>query len=299
VRHSTESSNPLPLYPFQYEPSVRGALEEDLGRAGDITTNALVPSRQNLSARLVTRADGVVAGLDVAHCAFRVLDENTQLDFPHQDGDRVVAGDLLASVQGSARAILTAERVALNFLGRLSGIATATAKIIAAIERHPTRVSCTRKTTPGLRALEKYAVRVGGGFNHRFGLDDGVLIKDNHLVVAGGITRAVERAKATVGHMVKIQVEVDTLEQLEEALCCPIDAVLLDNMSLSDLRTAVEMVSSRVITEASGNITVETAKEIAATGVDILSVGWLTHSAPTLDVALDIEDDPRAPSGEK
>jgi nicotinate-nucleotide pyrophosphorylase (carboxylating) len=264
-------------------------LEEDLGRAGDITTDALVPPDRTLSAQLLTRAEGVAAGLDVAASSFRMLDGGVQVNFSHRDGDRVAAGDLLASVRGAARAVLTAERVALNFLGRLSGIATATAKIVAEVEDYPTRVACTRKTTPGLRALEKYAVRVGGGSNHRYGLDDGVLIKDNHLAVAGSVTKAVDRAKASVGHMVKIQVEVDTIEQLEEALSCPIDAVLLDNMSLADLRTAVKMVSGRVITEASGNITVERAGEIAATGVDILSVGWLTHSAPTLDVALDVE----------
>jgi nicotinate-nucleotide pyrophosphorylase (carboxylating) len=281
-------ANPPPLYPFLYEPLVRAALEEDLGRAGDITTDALVPQNRALSAELVTRAEGVIAGLDVAASSFRMLDGDVQIDFSHRDGDRLAAGDLLASIRGAARTILTAERVALNFLGRLSGIATATAKIVAAVEGHSTRVACTRKTTPGLRALEKYAVRIGGGSNHRYGLDDAVLIKDNHLAVAGSVTKAAELAKASVGHMVKIQVEVDTLEQLEEALSCPIDAVLLDNMSLADLRTAVQMVSGRVITEASGNITLERAGEIAATGVDILSVGWLTHSAPTLDVALDV-----------
>jgi nicotinate-nucleotide pyrophosphorylase (carboxylating) len=218
-----------------------------------------------------------------------MLDPSTRVEFSHRDGDRVAAGDLLAAVRGAARAVLAAERVALNFLGRLSGISTTTAKIVAAVEGYSTRVTCTRKTTPGLRALEKYAVRVGGGSNHRFGLDDAVLIKDNHLAVAGSIAKAVERAKASVGHMVKIQVEVDTLEQLEEALACPVDAVLLDNMTPSELHQAVRRVAGRIITEASGGITPETVREIAASGVDLVSAGWLTHSAPTLDVALDVE----------
>jgi nicotinate-nucleotide pyrophosphorylase (carboxylating) len=283
------TATPLPLYSFHYEPSVRQALEEDLGRAGDITTDATVPPDATTTARLVSRTDGVIAGLNVAASSFRMLDGGTRVDFSRRDGEKVAAGDLLATIQGMARTVLTGERVALNFLGRLSGIATATSRFVAAVEGYPARITCTRKTTPGLRALEKYAVRVGGGSNHRFGLDDAVLIKDNHLVLAGSLTEAVNRAKSYVGHMVKIQVEVDTLEQLEEALSCPVDAVLLDNMSPSTLRLAVEKVAGRMITEASGGITLETAKTIAATGVDLLSIGWLTHSAPTLDVALDIQ----------
>jgi nicotinate-nucleotide pyrophosphorylase (carboxylating) len=206
------------------------------------------------------------------------------------DGAVVPANTTLAEVRGSARALLTAERVALNFLGRLSGIATATRRLVDAVHGYPARVVCTRKTTPGLRTLEKYAVRAGGGSNHRFGLDDAVLIKDNHLVVAGSITEAVRRVRNVVGHMVKVQVEVDTLLQLDAALTCPIDAVLLDNMPPAQLKDAVQIVAGRVTTEASGGITIDTARDVAASGVDLLSAGWLTHSAPALDVALDVDD---------
>jgi nicotinate-nucleotide pyrophosphorylase (carboxylating) len=204
------------------------------------------------------------------------------------DGDVVAMGATLADLAGPARAILTGERVALNLLGHLSGIATVTRGIVDAIAGTRARVVCTRKTTPGLRALEKYAVRAGGGNNHRFGLDDAVLVKDNHLAIAGSVEEAVRRARAAVGHLVKVEVEVDDLEQLARALACPIDAVLLDNMPLPVLRQAVDLVGGRVITEASGGITPETARPIAETGVDLLSVGWITHSAPSLDVALDV-----------
>lgn len=290
-RHGAHSSSPyLPrLHPLLYEPIVRRALEEDLGGAGDITTDALVPSSHECSARLMARAEGCLAGLDVTATVFRSLDGHIGFDVSHADGTLVRPGEVVATLRGSTRSILSAERVALNFLGRLSGIATATARLVAAVEGHRARVTCTRKTTPGLRTLEKYAVRAGGGTNHRFGLDDAVLIKDNHLLVVGSITRAVQRARSAVGHMVKVQVEVDTLEQLEEALTCPIDAVLLDNMSPPALRRAVEMAAGRLLTEASGGITPETARQIAACGVDLLSVGWLTHSAPALDVALEID----------
>jgi nicotinate-nucleotide pyrophosphorylase (carboxylating) len=200
----------------------------------------------------------------------------------------VAAGATLAELAGPARALLTGERVALNFLGRLSGVATATRGLVDAVAGSAARVVCTRKTTPGLRALEKHAVRAGGGANHRFGLDDAVLIKDNHLVIAGGVAEAVRRARAAVGHLVKVEVEVDGLEQLAEALACGVDAVLLDNMSLEELAEAVRMARGRALTEASGGIRPETAAAVAATGVDLLSVGWITHSSPALDVALDL-----------
>jgi nicotinate-nucleotide pyrophosphorylase (carboxylating) len=226
----------------------------------------------------------------MAIAAFGMLDERTEIAPSVSDGDAVVAGAAVAVVSGPARAILTAERVALNLLCRLSGIATATRSIVDSIAGTGASVACTRKTTPGLRSLEKYAVRCGGGANHRFGLDDAVLIKDNHLVVAGGVGSAVARARHAVGHLVKIEVEVDTLSQLDEALAAGADAVLLDNMTVAELRRAVARAAGRVVLEASGGITPQTAREVAATGVDVLSVGWLTHSAPSLDVALEIEE---------
>ena len=240
----------------------------------------------------MARADGRLAGLEVAAAAFRLLDPRLEVHPVARDGDDVAPGDLLLEVQGPARSLLAAERTALNFLGHLSGIATETRKIARAVEGTSARVVCTRKTTPGLRALEKYAVRAGGGSNHRFGLDDAILIKDNHIALAGGAAVALQRARDYAGHMVKIEIEVDTLEQLEEILPLAPDAVLLDNMSPETLRRAVAVVRAapgRVLTEASGGITPETAPALAATGVDMLSVGWLTHSAPSLDVALDIE----------
>lgn len=282
------AANPLPLYPLQYEPLVRAALLEDLGRAGDLTTNAIVPPDIQAIGYLMARRDGCLAGLPVAATAFQLTDQGVDIDLLRHDGDMVEAGQELAVIRGSARGLLSAERIALNFLGRLSGIATTTEGLVQAVRGYSARVVCTRKTTPGLRLLEKYAVRCGGGANHRFGLDDAVLIKDNHLVVSGGITEAIRRVHAAVGHLVKVEVEVDTLAQLEEALSCDIDAVLLDNMAPGQLAEAVEMVSGRVLTEASGGITPQTAREVAAAGVDLLSVGWLTHSAKALDVALDV-----------
>jgi len=269
------------------EPLVRAALLEDLGRAGDITTDAIVPAEARAATALVARQPGVVAGLDLALLAFRLVDPAIETTVERGDGSRVAPGDVIATVAGPARGILTAERVALNFLCHLSGVASATADIADAIRAHRTRVTCTRKTMPGLRALQKYAVRVGGGSNHRFGLDDAVLIKDNHVAVAGGIQPAIARARAAIGHLVKIEVEVDNLAQLEEALAIGVDAVLLDNMSPETLRRAVAMVDRRAITEASGRITPQTAPAIAAAGVDLISVGWLTHSAPVLDIGLD------------
>ncbi len=277
-----------PLYPLLYESIVRGALREDLGRAGDLTTDAIVPPDARAEGRLVARAAGRVAGLEVAAAAFRLLDPRVGVEVALPDGADAQAGATLAVVRGPARPILTGERTALNILGRLCGIATATRTVVEAIRPYPARVVCTRKTTPGLRALEKYAVRAGGGSNHRFGLDDAVLVKDNHRVAAGGLRPAVERVRAAVGHMVKVEVEVDTLDELTAALDLGVDAVLLDNLPLPALREAVRMARGRAITEASGGITPQTAAAVAATGVDLLSLGWLTHSAPALDVALDL-----------
>jgi nicotinate-nucleotide pyrophosphorylase (carboxylating) len=280
-----------PLYPILYEPLVRRALEEDLGRAGDLTSDTVLPPGLRAQADVVARRSGRIAGLDASLAAFRLLDPGIEVAIRRGDGEDAEAGAVLATVQGPARAILSGERTALNLLGRLCGIATATRDLVAVVAPQGAHVVCTRKTTPGLRTLEKYAVRAGGGSNHRFGLDDAVLIKDNHVALAGGLRPAVERARAGVGHLVKIELEVDSLDQLREALDLAVDVVLLDNMSLDELREAVRLVrlgGGRALTEASGGIRPETAAAIAATGVDLLSVGWLTHSAPALDVALDV-----------
>jgi nicotinate-nucleotide pyrophosphorylase (carboxylating) len=269
------------------EPLVRSALLEDLGRAGDLTSNAIAPAGLVVNASLVARQPGVVAGLDLVRLAFRLIDERVEIDCRRLDGETITAGESIAEIRGPARAILTAERTALNFFCRLSGIATATASIVAAVAGQKARIVCTRKTTPGLRSVEKYAVRAGGGANHRFGLDDAVLIKDNHIAIAGSVATAIELARNSVGHLVKIEVEVDTLPQLEEALTVGVDAVLLDNMTIEQLRRAVDLTGGRAVTEASGRITPETAPAIAATGVDLISIGWLTHSAPVLDIGLD------------
>jgi nicotinate-nucleotide pyrophosphorylase (carboxylating) len=276
-----------PLPAIMFEPLVRSALLEDLGRAGDLTTNAIVPADHLETMVLTTRQPGVIAGLDLAVLAFRLIDPAIQIKVERPDGSVVQAGDVVATVSGPGRGLLTAERTALNFLSHLSGIATATGSVVEAVRGHRAKIVCTRKTTPGLRALEKYAVRAGGGSNHRFGLDDAVLIKDNHIAIAAGIRPAIERVRTGVGHLVKIEVEVDTLDQLEHALDLGVDAVLLDNMSLEQLGKAVAMVGGRAITEASGRITPATAPAIAATGVDLMSIGWLTHSAPILDIGLD------------
>lgn len=277
-----------PLYPILYEGVVRRALEEDLGRAGDLTSDTVLPPGLRAEADVVARRAGRIAGLDAALCAFRLLDPSIEVEVGRADGEDAEAGDVLATVRGAARTILSAERTALNLLGRLCGVATATRDLVAVVAPHGAHVVCTRKTTPGLRALEKYAVRAGGGSNHRFGLDDAVLIKDNHVALAGGLRTAVERARTGVGHLVKIELEVDSLEQLAEALELGVDVVLLDNMSLDQLREAVAMAKGKALTEASGGIRPDTAAAIAATGVDLLSVGWLTHSSPSLDVALDV-----------
>jgi nicotinate-nucleotide pyrophosphorylase (carboxylating) len=289
VREAAPAVHLPPLYPILYEPLLREALREDLGRAGDLTSDGIVPAHLQATAEVVARAAGRIAGLAVALSAFRLLDPTIEIDPSASDGQDVEAGTVLATVRGSARSILSAERTALNLLGRLCGIATATRDLQALVAPHGAHIVCTRKTTPGLRALEKYAVRCGGGQNHRFGLDDAVLIKDNHVALAGGIRPAIERARQHVGHLVKIEIEVDSLDQLREALDLGVDVVLLDNMPVETLREAVAMAKGRAITEASGGINPKTAAGIAATGVDLLSMGWLTHSAPALDVALDVE----------
>ncbi len=280
-------SPPPPLRPLVYKDLMRRALAEDLGEAGDITTDSIVPASRQGAGEIVARVPGRVAGLEVALLAFHLLDPDTATEVCQPDGADVEASQVLARVRGRARALLTGERTALNLLGRLSGIATATRDVVARLDGLSTRIACTRKTTPGLRALEKYAVRVGGGMSHRYGLHDAVLIKDNHIALAGGIAPAVERARAA-GHTVRVEVEVDTLVQLDEALELGVDVVLLDNMDDETLREAVSRARGRSLTEASGGIRPERVREVAETGVDIISLGWLTHSAPSLDVALDI-----------
>jgi nicotinate-nucleotide pyrophosphorylase (carboxylating) len=269
--------------------AVRQALAEDLGRAGDITTQATIPDNATATATLVARTAGVICGLDIARAAFRQIDPTIGFESWETDGAWVEKGAALARIDGSARAILSAERVALNYLGRLSGVASLTAQYVERVAHTKARICDTRKTTPLLRAFEKYAVRCGGGANHRFGLDDAVLIKDNHIAVAGGVVPALRAAKRYAGHLVKIEIEVDTLDQLREVLAEGADVVLLDNMPPPILREAVTLVKGAMICEASGGVSLETVGVIAETGVDLISVGALTHSAPVLDVALDIE----------
>jgi nicotinate-nucleotide pyrophosphorylase (carboxylating) len=277
------------LSPLAIDEAVKRALDEDLGRAGDVTSIATVPPGVVGRGVVVARAAGVIAGLPLLEAAFRKLDAQVKLTAQAHDGIAVAAKTALMTVEGEARALLAAERVALNFLGHLSGIATATAALVALVAGTHARVCCTRKTTPGLRALEKYAVRCGGGFNHRFGLDDAILIKDNHIALAGGVRAVLKRARAVAGHLVKIEIEVDTLDQLREVLDAGLaDAVLLDNMEPPTLATAVSLVGGRLVTEASGGITHNSAGAIAATGVDYISSGAITHSAVNLDVGMDI-----------
>ncbi len=277
---------PSPLVAAQ----VAAALREDLGLAGDITTRAIFSADSMGRAVIVARTAGVVAGLPLAEAAFHQLEPTLGLSRQVDDGASVRAGDVLLEVAGPVRAILSAERVALNFLGHLSGIATLTARFVAAVQGSGARICCTRKTTPGLRALEKYAVRAGGGVNHRFGLFDAVLIKDNHIAAAGGVAEAIAAVRAQLGHMVKVEVEVDDLAQLQAALRCHIDAVLLDNMGAAMLEEAVRLsrrAAHRVLCEASGGVTLDNVAQIARSGVDIISIGGLTHSAPSLDLGLD------------
>lgn len=277
-----------PLPAVLIEPIVRAALTEDLGRAGDITTNAVVPDDAVFKGAVVARQDGVVAGTQAARIALQLIDPAVSVSVVRPDGSVVSAGETVMTLDGPERAVLTAERTALNMMCHLSGIASVTAELVAAVGNNKARITCTRKTTPNLRALEKHAVRAGGGVSHRFGLDDGILIKDNHVALAGGIRPAIQRAKTNLGHMVKVEVEVDTLEQLDEALSEGVDAVLLDNMGPDTLRRAVETIDGRAISEASGRITAEKVPAIVASGVDIISAGWITHSAPSLDLGLDV-----------
>ncbi|MHB2166026.1 carboxylating nicotinate-nucleotide diphosphorylase [Alsobacter sp. R-9] len=277
------------INPLLIGEAVRRALDEDLGRAGDITTLATIPASATAEAVIATRKPGVVAGLPVAAAAFAAFDPTVRFDPDRTDGDRLAPGDVVARISGPARSVLSAERVALNFLGRMSGIATLTHAFAQAVAHTNARIVCTRKTTPTLRAFEKYAVRCGGGSNHRYGLDDAVLIKDNHIAVAGGIGPALRAAKGAVGHLVKIEIEVDTLDQLDEVLAEGADVVLLDNMGPDLLREAVRRVAGRMATEASGGVNLQTVAAIAETGVDMISVGALTHSAPVLDLGLDVD----------
>jgi nicotinate-nucleotide pyrophosphorylase (carboxylating) len=269
--------------------AVADALAEDLGLAGDLTTDATVAADAHADAVIASRQAGVIAGLDLAEEAFATMDESVRFERVKADGDRVDKGDVVARISGNARAILTGERVALNYLGRLSGIASLTRRYVDAVAGTKAAIADTRKTTPGLRAFEKYAVRCGGGQNHRTGLFDAILIKDNHIVAAGGVDVAIARARAYAGHMVKIEVEVDTLDQLALVLNHKVDAVLLDNMALDTLAKAVKMVGGRLITEASGGVSLTTVRAIADSGVDLISVGALTHSASVLDLGLDFE----------
>ena len=276
------------INPLLVDDMVRAALNEDLGRAGDITSLATIPQGKTAQAEFVARKEGTIAGLAFAASAFRLLDPSLHFEAFVQDGQAVRGGTCLARVSGSALAILSGERVALNYLGRLSGIATLTAHYVKAVAGTGAQIVCTRKTTPGLRAAEKYAVKCGGGANHRFGLDDAILIKDNHIAVAGGIAPALRAAKAAVGHLVKIEIEVDTLDQLREVIGEGADVVLLDNMNPAMLREAVAMIGGRMKSEASGGVNLETVRAIAESGVDMISIGALTHSASVLDIGLDI-----------
>lgn len=274
------------------EPLVRMALAEDLGRAGDITSDAVIPTGTQARMVMAARQEGVIAGLEAAETAFKLVDSTLVIQKLKLDGAVVRPGDAVMEIAGCARSILTAERTALNFVGRMSGIATLTQKMVKAVGAHKAKICSTRKTTPGLRSVEKYAVRVGGGSNHRLGLDDAILIKDNHIALAGGIAVALKRAREAAGHMVKIEIEVDTLDQLKEVLAeggdiRGVDVVMLDNMSLDDMATAVQMVQGRMLVEASGGVTLERISKIAATGVHMISTGALTHSAPNFDVGLD------------
>ncbi|MEI2386517.1 carboxylating nicotinate-nucleotide diphosphorylase [Breoghania sp. JC706] len=282
----------LPDLPrLMIDDAVKAALLEDWGRAGDITSQATIPREARARAVIVSRKEGRLAGTGFVESACRLTDPAIRIDILANDGDALKPGTIVARISGPARSILSCERIGLNYLGHLSGIATATSRFVAKIAHTRASIVCTRKTTPGLRAFEKYAVRCGGGSNHRFGLDDAVLIKDNHIAVAGGVVRAIERAKAHAGHMVKIEVEVDTLEQLREAMTAGPDAVLLDNMGPESLKSAVDIVAGRALTEASGGIELDTVAAIAESGVDLISTGWITHSAPVLDLGLDIEID--------
>ena len=276
-----------PLPDLLIDPVVRAALAEDLGRAGDITAMACIPVEAHLDAVFAVRGRGVTAGLACVRLAILAMDPEAQFETLVEDGSLLAPGTHLAKVRAKARALLSAERTALNLLGRLSGVATLTRAYVDAVDGTGARIVDTRKTTPGLRHLEKYAVRCGGGVNHRFGLDDAILIKDNHVAACGGVSQALTRARAFAGHLIKIEVEVDSLDQLKEALPHRPDVIMLDNFSLDDLRRAVEIVGDTITLEASGGVNLSTVRAIAETGVQVISVGALTHSAPVLDIGLD------------
>lgn len=277
-----------PLSKIITGPLIQRALSEDFGDAGDLTSQACIPADTPMKAVIAARKPGYLGGITLAADIFKTIDDTINVEVEKSDGAFITKGDIAMRIQGPARSILMAERVALNFLGHMSGIATATAELVAQTKGTYTKIVCTRKTTPGLRAIEKYAVRCGGGYNHRFGLYDAVMIKDNHIVAAGSIPKALQAVKASVGHTVKIEIEVDTLAQLEEVLAEGADIVLLDNMSTDELSKAVKMTNGKAILEASGNVTAKTVKAIAQTGVDYISSGWITHSAPILDLGLDV-----------
>lgn len=276
------------MNPLLYEELVRRELLDDMGRAGDITTDSIVLAEVPAMGQIRNRRPGRIAGIKIATSAFRLLEEGVGIELLKDDGSNVGENEVLAVLKGSARTLLQGERTALNLLGHLSGIATATYEMVQQVQGFGTKIICTRKTTPGLRSLEKYAVRIGGGFNHRFGLDDAVLIKENHIAFAGSVSEAVRRARRSIGHMVKVEIEVETIAQLQEALELEIDAVLLDNMSVETVSAAVELSRGRVLTEVSGGITPDNVVPLAAAGVDLLSVGYLTHSSPALDVTFEI-----------
>lgn len=279
-----------PLSQLIIEPMVRAALVEDLGRAGDITTAGTISAGTQARVVMAARHDGRIAGFDFAETAFRLIDPALVVRRLKEEGADVKKGDEIMEISGAARSILGAERVALNFMGHLSGIATLTQKMVRAAGNHRARIAATRKTLPGLRAAQKYAVMVGGGVPHRYGLDDAVLIKDNHIAMAGGVRKAIQNVKAHIGHTVKIECEVDTLDQLGEVLEEGVDIVMLDNMSLEDMAAAVKLVAGRAVVEASGGVTLERIPAIVATGVDLISSGAVTHSVPNFDIGLDFKE---------
>ncbi|MDG2321315.1 MAG: carboxylating nicotinate-nucleotide diphosphorylase [Rhodospirillaceae bacterium] len=284
------SAPEFPLTPTALDQTVLAALAEDLGVAGDLTSNLTIAEDAQATATIVARKPGVLSSLAIAARAFVLAGEGVTVKALNSDGGLVEAGTAVLEVSGNARTILAGERTALNFLGHLSGVASETRKLVDAVSHTSARICCTRKTTPGLRALEKYAVRCGGGFNHRFGLGDGVLIKDNHIIAADGVAAAVENAKAKAGHMVKIEVEVDHIDQIESALGAGADVIMLDNMDPPTMARAVQLIAGRAVVEASGSITLGTVAAVAESGVDVISVGWITHSAPCLDLGLDFQD---------
>ncbi|AFM40860.1 nicotinate-nucleotide pyrophosphorylase (carboxylating) [Desulfosporosinus acidiphilus SJ4] len=275
------------MNPLYFHNIVNEALKEDLGFQ-DLTTEAIISENHCSVAEITAKEAGIIAGMDVANYAFKLLDDTVSFQAKIVDGEKVSSGQVVAVIEGRTRTLLGGERVALNFMQRLSGIATGTKKAVESIKDFPCRLVDTRKTTPGLRGLEKYAVRMGGGYNHRFGLFDAILIKDNHIAAAGGITEAVSLVREKIGHMVKVEVETETLAQVEEALSVPIDIIMLDNMSLNQMREAVRLINKKVLAEASGGINLENVVQVAETGVDLVSLGWLTHSVRALDLSLNL-----------